>query len=256
MTIKQISLISAFLFAISLTFCSSAEKKEEPAPQPPPQKTETEEKDPKAKANTRSMDLDPSEEVNEKLKDFRYPDGTKNPGFGYKQANIDKNDFSAWAKSNAGVIKEALEKLPLEYALEITGHSDSTGPENPEGKKKGNIFYSEERASAVKKALVKQGVPAKRIKIKGAGSSKPIPGIDGSDPKNRRVTFQIVKIEEEEKPKAPAPESKEKPSDDKKPENQTAPEEKEKASDDKAPENKPAPEAPKKDEKKEEPSNQ
>ncbi|MBE7410481.1 MAG: OmpA family protein [Leptospiraceae bacterium] len=207
MTIKQISLILAFLFALSLSFCSSADKKEEPTTpsQPPQQSTDAGDKDSKAKANTRSMDLDPSEEFNEKLKDFRYPDGVKNPGFGYKQANIGKSDFSQWAKSNAGVIKEALSKLPPEYALEITGHSDSVGPENPEGKKKGNIFYSEERAIAVKNALVKEGVPAKKIRTKGAGSSNPVPGIDGADPKNRRVTFQIVKIEEDEKAKAPAP---------------------------------------------------
>lgn len=245
MTIKQISLIFAFLFAISLTFCSSAEKKEEPAPQPPPQKAETEEKDPKAKSNTRAMDLDPSEEVNEKLKNFRYPDGEKNAGFGYKQANIDKNAFNDWAKVNSGYIKESLDKLPTDYVLEITGHSDSTGPENPEGKKKGNIHYSEERAKVVKNALVKQGIPEKRIKTKGAGSSQPIPGIDGADTKNRRVTFQIVKIEaDEEKSKSTAPDPKK---DDTKEKSSTPDVKKDEAT---------TPETPKKDEKKDEPSNQ
>ncbi|MCE9501477.1 MAG: OmpA family protein [Leptospira sp.] len=209
---KVINILLIALFAISLTFCASEEKKEEPAPTPPPAKQtdDSAEKDAKMK-NMRAMEVDPSEEVNDKLKTYRYPNSPSKPGFDYKGAEVGKEDFGTWAKANVSLIKESLDKLPADYSLEITGHTDSTGPENPEGKKKGNIYYSEKRASAVKDALVKQGIPANRITVKGAGSSQPIPGIDGSDAKNRRVTFMVVKVEQKEDKQKAAPPKKEAP---------------------------------------------
>lgn len=122
------------------------------------------------------------------MKNFRYP----RPGFSYKKADVNPGDFSGWSKVNVPVLKEGLGKLPDSYALEITGHTDAVGPEQAEGAKKGNIFYSELRANAVKQALIKQGIPANRIIAKGAGSSEPVSGLDAKDARNRRVTFRFA----------------------------------------------------------------
>lgn len=132
------------------------------------------------------------DEINSTLKDYRYPDGVKRRGFSYKQADITKEDFNAWAKNNVSFIKEALTKLPDTYQLQIIGHADASGPEEAEGSKKGNGFYSQIRADAVKEALVKQGVPANRISTKALGSSVPVSGFPETDAINRRVTFQVV----------------------------------------------------------------
>ncbi|ABJ74900.1 OmpA family outer membrane lipoprotein Loa22 [Leptospira borgpetersenii] len=186
---KILNLILLGAIAFSFTLCSSAEKKEESAaPEPSAQE--------QSAAANRSVDVNSPEAIadslNEKLKDFRYPDGITRPGFSYKKADVNPGDFSGWSKVNVPVIKEGLGKLPDSYALEITGHTDAVGPEQAEGAKKGNIFYSELRANAVKQALIKQGIPANRIIAKGAGSSEPVSGLDAKDAKNRRVTFRFA----------------------------------------------------------------
>ena len=172
---KLINIFAVLLFALSIIACSSGSKKQ-----------------------SRGGVSDPVEEYNTKLKQFRYPDGTSRPGFTYKKADV-QADFDAWAEKNAGTIKEALAKIPADYLLEIKGHTDSIGPETAEGKKLGNVHYSEIRAKAVKDALVKKGIDANRMITKGAGSSSPLEGIESKDPKNRRVTFSFVKKAEEAK---------------------------------------------------------
>lgn len=185
---KLFSIFAVFSLTLTFAFCSSAEKKK---PAEEPVQEEVSEEDTTTK--DRSFDLNILEEINITLKEYRYPDGVRRRGFSYKKADVLKDDFNLWAKENINFIREALDRLPEDYVLEITGHADTTGPEEPEGEKKGNIYYSQIRADAVKEALVKQGIPANRIVTVAAGSSQPISGYDGSDAINRRVTFQVRK---------------------------------------------------------------
>ncbi len=135
-------------------------------------------------------------QLNESLKSARYPDGKAIEGFAYKKWEIpNKKDFIKWIKESGAVLKKGLDELPAIYTLEIAGHTDTVGPETPEGAKKGNMFYSEQRAKEVKQALVKLGFPEKRIATKAMGSSNPIPGIAGESAQNRRVTFQFLMSE-------------------------------------------------------------
>jgi outer membrane protein OmpA-like peptidoglycan-associated protein len=192
MNFKNIfKLLGISIIALNLAFCSSADKKA-------PVEEETEEVATEEEGNTlsRSLDLNILEEINITLKEYRYPDGVRRRGFSYKKADVTKEDFNLWAGENINFIKEALEKLPEGYSLQIKGHADSTGPEDAEGSKKGNIHYSKERANAVKAALVKQGLSAGRISTIAVGSGEPVSGYDEDDEINRRVTFQIVKTEE------------------------------------------------------------
>ncbi|EQA35661.1 OmpA family protein [Leptospira inadai serovar Lyme str. 10] len=196
---KILNLLLVGATAFSISFCASSETKEQPAPEPQAAQGQT-------AAASRSVDLDSpvgiANTFNEKLKDFRYPDGITRPGFSYKKADVSAGDFSEWAKVNIAVLKDAISKLPDSWALEITGHTDQVGPEEAEGDKKGNVYYGDIRAKAVKQALVKQGLPANRIVTKSVGSSSPVSGLDAKDPKNRRVTFSFV---ESAAPAAPAP---------------------------------------------------
>ena len=130
--------------------------------------------------------------LNLKLEGLRYPDGKKVEGFQYKSSALpNPNNFAAWLKANTSIVKKVF-TLPPNYSLEITGHSDSSGPEEPESGKKGNIYYSEQRAISVKNALIKAGFPGARIITKGVGSQQALSGLDGRDSKNRRVTFKII----------------------------------------------------------------
>lgn len=203
--LKNVLLIGAI--SLSLAFCSSNDKKDTPPEKKDETKEAKAETKPEVKETPSARDTDASfgkramdeannklmESVNEKLKDVRYPDGVAVEGFAYKKWEIpNKQDFVKWVKVSGSIIKEALDKLPANYQVELTGHADAKGPEEPTGDKKGNIFYSEQRAKEIKSALVKLGFPEQRIATKGAGSSIPVPGVDPESGKNRRVTFQVI----------------------------------------------------------------
>ena len=73
--------------------------------------------------------------------------------------------------------------------IRITGHTDSSGPEP------GNIALSAERASAVRQALIRRGIPADGLRARGVGSRTPVEGLDPGDPANRRIEFSVVSTE-------------------------------------------------------------
>jgi OOP family OmpA-OmpF porin len=70
--------------------------------------------------------------------------------------------------------------------IALTGHTDSSGTEP------GNLELSQQRAEAVRQALVQRGIPADGLRTRGVGSSEPVEGLDPSDPANRRIEFSVV----------------------------------------------------------------
>lgn len=70
--------------------------------------------------------------------------------------------------------------------IAITGHTDSSGPEP------GNLALSQERAEAVKRALVARGIPADGLRARGVGSRVPVEGLAPGDPANRRIEFSVI----------------------------------------------------------------
>lgn len=85
----------------------------------------------------------------------------------------------------AGLMKE---KSAME--IEITGHTDNSGPESY------NMSLSERRARSVVRYLTEQGVDVRRINTLFFGESKPLESNSTSEGrrKNRRVEFKIVKM--------------------------------------------------------------
>ena len=88
---------------------------------------------------------------------------------------------------NEVVLNKAVEVMKVipNAALNITGHTDSTGNE------KQNVTLSQERADAVKEYLVEQGVPSTALTSTGAGSSQPVAdnATDQGKFRNRRISF-------------------------------------------------------------------
>jgi len=81
-----------------------------------------------------------------------------------------------------------LEENP-EVEIEVSGHTDNRGRPDL------NQILSQERAEAVKRYLVQQGVIASRITEKGYGGTRPIASnaIEEERRRNRRVEFTILK---------------------------------------------------------------
>ena len=88
---------------------------------------------------------------------------------------------------NEVVLNKAVEVMKVipNAALNITGHTDSTGNENQ------NVTLSQERADAVKEYLVEQGAPSTALTSTGAGSSQPVAdnATDQGKFRNRRISF-------------------------------------------------------------------
>jgi OOP family OmpA-OmpF porin len=76
-----------------------------------------------------------------------------------------------------------------EVRIEISGHTDNTGALLH------NRQLSEKRALAVFDYLIKQGIPAKRLIVKGYGPDQPIADNDTESgrQKNRRIEFKLLK---------------------------------------------------------------
>lgn len=69
----------------------------------------------------------------------------------------------------------------------VEGHTDSIGSDEQ------NTRLSQERALSVVSYLQKRGVGAERLAVQGLGKRQPIPGIDPTDGRNRRV--EIVPVQ-------------------------------------------------------------
>lgn len=103
------------------------------------------------------------------------------------QFKPDSAELLSGESSRLKDIAELLKMVPEQMIL-IEGHTASVG--NP----RGEMQLSLERADTIKKALVKRGVGADKIMVKGSGGTKPV--ADNSTPqgkaKNRRVEITIL----------------------------------------------------------------
>jgi|GEM_PF-3487894 hypothetical protein len=116
-------------------------------------------------------------------------------GWNYKDVSLNQADFQKWYNQNKNLFMEVINNLPPDLVLEIVGHTDESGPREaqPELGKKGNLWYSQQRAQRVYDALVKAGIPKDKIRAVGVAEDELIPGIDPYDQRQRRVTFRINK---------------------------------------------------------------
>lgn len=84
---------------------------------------------------------------------------------------------------------KAIKGAPKGTVLEVGGHTDNTG------NAASNLKLSEERAQAVRKYLIDQGVQSEALTAKGYGPAKPVADDASEDGRfrNRRIEFGVVK---------------------------------------------------------------
>jgi outer membrane protein OmpA-like peptidoglycan-associated protein len=118
--------------------------------------------------------------------------------FGYKSYKLNTRKWEVWAKSVAPILEKIIPQIPEGYVLQIVGHANAIGPEEPQPDgRPGNIYWSKMRARVVFKELVKQGLPADKMVCKAAGSSELDPRYPNPrDDRHIRVTLRIVPKEQ------------------------------------------------------------
>ncbi len=102
------------------------------------------------------------------------------------QFELGSDQLTSRAKNTLLNLVDSLKGQPG-ITLEITGHTDSLGPETM------NLKLSEERAAAVRNYLIQMGIAAQRLTSLGYGESNPIKTNDTEAGRaaNRRVEFRI-----------------------------------------------------------------
>lgn len=106
-----------------------------------------------------------------------------------------KSNLKPDAEYNLKKMATIMKKYP-ENVLSVHGYTDSTGG------KRINEQLSEQRADAVRKALVENGIPSETVTVKGMGPADPIGDNSTADGrmKNRRVEIQVT-VDESKIPK-------------------------------------------------------
>ena len=82
-----------------------------------------------------------------------------------------------------------LKYLPAGTVIEVTGHTDNTGDEAA------NLRLSQQRADAVRLALIHDGVSPVMLVAKGYGDTQPVASNDTVEGRfqNRRIEYRFVK---------------------------------------------------------------
>jgi outer membrane protein OmpA-like peptidoglycan-associated protein len=82
-----------------------------------------------------------------------------------------------------------LKQLPKGAQIEIAGYTDNTGEPTA------NVALSQQRADAVRNALIKAGADPEMLVAKGYGSANPVAGNDLLEDKlrNRRIEYHLLK---------------------------------------------------------------
>ena len=124
-------------------------------------------------------------QLNRALYDISYsPDGK---GFAFASSDLPEKSALQWASNNKNSFLAILQKIPADYILQVTGHTD-----NVEHNHKNRNYFSEERAINIFNILKRQGIPTTKLRYKGIGSEVTTSLCYNHDPCQRRVSFQVV----------------------------------------------------------------
>lgn len=116
-------------------------------------------------------------------------------GYGYKKRNADLPKVEANIRSAMTVLLPIIQKIKdhpdgYKYKIQIIGHADGVGPENPKGDKPGNIQISLERAQNVLDFIVKNyNLSPDMFEVVGKGSSQLKNKSNPRSSENRRVVI-------------------------------------------------------------------
>lgn len=109
----------------------------------------------------------------------------------------DSAEFTKYGKWIFSTLAWQVSRYPMFFLMELEGHTESG--RRPRSEVYGPWELSSDRALGARRLLEEHGVkPAQVRKIAGFADTKPMPDMDGSDERNRRVTL-LLRVENEVK---------------------------------------------------------
>lgn len=113
-------------------------------------------------------------------------------GFKYKSSETGMSDVQGNIKAVMTAVLPLIQKLPEGRKVQIIGHADGSGPEDPTGDKPGNIAISRDRAEAVLDYIVTTyKIDRARFEVVAKGSSELKNKSNPKSAENRRVVIQF-----------------------------------------------------------------
>lgn len=103
---------------------------------------------------------------------------------------VNKSDIQPTFYATLNDVASTLKEFPS-TAVDIVGHASTDGDAGY------NQQLSERRALSVQNYLTGQGVRSVRLAAYGMGETKPLPGIPGESPANRRVEIILTPVVDE-----------------------------------------------------------
>jgi chemotaxis protein MotB len=97
-------------------------------------------------------------------------------------------EFTEYGKWVFSTLAWQVSRFPKNFLMELEGHTESGHP--PKSENYGDWELTSDRANSARRMLLDNGVKASQVrKVAGFADTKPIKGIDITDPSNRRVTL-------------------------------------------------------------------
>jgi chemotaxis protein MotB len=112
-------------------------------------------------------------------------DRANHPIFDKDTANF--TEYGRWVFS---ALAWQVSRYPSHFPVELEGHTEAGDP--PKDAKYGKWEVSTDRANAARRLLMENGVKASQIrKVAGYADTIPLPDMDVSDERNRRVAVRL-----------------------------------------------------------------
>jgi len=114
------------------------------------------------------------------------PASARETSFGFPiQFGYNSSEILPASVSFLRVVADLLQQQP-QSRLVIEGHTDSAGSASYD------LKLSKGRAEEVRHQIALMGIDTSRLRAVGYGKSRPLPGIDPADARNRRVQFRLI----------------------------------------------------------------
>ena len=110
-------------------------------------------------------------------------------GFPAWVTKLPDEKMNEWYEKNEQLLKKTIENMPDGYVLQVGGHTNARGSSNR------NRAISKERARIVYKFLLAKGIKKKSLDYRGYGEKRAANTANPDADFNKKITFEIIQVD-------------------------------------------------------------